>query len=120
MKKVCKLSQLHAFSFLKCKFEKFQMTAKVMCLRNKVAQLNNLSVGKEITGIPSRPSGRLQHLEVFCIRHICVRAYQIPALMNMFQWMSGPLLRMFYVMHLTHMCSNHVTFDHKLKFCNTA
>ena len=46
-----KLSQLRAFSVFKCKFEKFLMTAKHMCLRIKVAQLNNLSVGKEITGI---------------------------------------------------------------------
>ena len=52
-----KLSQLHAFSFFKCKFEKFLMTAKAMCLHIKVAQLNTLSVEKEITGIPSRPSG---------------------------------------------------------------
>ena len=41
----------------KCKFEKFLMTTKAMCLHIKVAQLNNLSVGKEITGIPSRPTG---------------------------------------------------------------
>ena len=47
------LSQLHAFSFFKCKFEKCLMTAKAMCLRIKVAQLNTLSVGKEITGIPT-------------------------------------------------------------------
>ena len=38
-----------------------------MCLRIKAAQLNSLSVGKEITGIPSRPTGILQHLEVFYI-----------------------------------------------------
>ena len=62
-----KLSQLHAFSFFKCKFEKFLMTAKAMCLRIKVAQLNSISVGKEITGVPSRPTGILQHLEVFYI-----------------------------------------------------
>ena len=48
-------------------FHKFLMTAKAMCLRIKVAQLNSLSVGKEITGIPSRPTGILQHLEVFYI-----------------------------------------------------
>ena len=35
-------------------FQKFIMTAKAMCLRIKVAQLNRLSVGKELTGIPSR------------------------------------------------------------------
>ena len=33
------------------------MTAKAMCLRIKVAQSNTLSVGKEITGILSRPTG---------------------------------------------------------------
>ena len=43
----------------------FLMTAKSMFLRIKVAQLNSLSVGKEITGIPSRPTGILQHFEVF-------------------------------------------------------
>ena len=32
------------------------MTAKAMCLRIKVAQLNTLSVGKEITGMPSSPT----------------------------------------------------------------
>ena len=32
-------------------FPKCLMTAKAMCLRIKVAQLNSLSVGKEITGI---------------------------------------------------------------------
>ena len=48
-------------------FQKFLMTAKTLCLRIKVAQLNSLSVGKEITGIPSRPTGILQHLEVFYI-----------------------------------------------------
>ena len=37
--------------------QKILMTAKAMCLRIKVAQLNSLSVGKEITGIPSRPTG---------------------------------------------------------------
>ena len=57
IKNLRKLSQLHAFSFFKCKFEKFLMTAKAMCLRIKVAHLNTLSVGKEITGIPSRPTG---------------------------------------------------------------
>ena len=30
-------------------------------------QLNSISVGKEITGIASRPTGILQHLEVFYI-----------------------------------------------------
>ena len=48
-------------------FQKIRMTAKEMCLRIKVAQLNSLSVGKEITVIPSRPTGILQHLEVFDI-----------------------------------------------------
>ena len=43
------------------------MTAKAMCLCIKVAQLNSLSVGKETTGIPIRPTGILQHLEVFYI-----------------------------------------------------
>ena len=38
-----------------------------MCLRIKVAQLNSLSIEKEITGIPGRPTGILQHLEVFYI-----------------------------------------------------
>ena len=33
------------------------MTAKAMCLHIKVAQFKTLSVGKEITGIPSRPTG---------------------------------------------------------------
>ena len=33
------------------------MTAKAMCLHIKVVQLNTLSVGKQITGIPSRPTG---------------------------------------------------------------
>ena len=42
-KNVRKFLQLHAFSFFKCKF---LMTAKAMCLRIKVAQLNSLSVGK--------------------------------------------------------------------------
>ena len=37
---VRKLSQLQAFSFFKCKFAKFLMTAKAMCLHIKVAQLN--------------------------------------------------------------------------------
>ena len=55
-KKLRKLSQLHAFSFFKCIFKKFVTTAKATCLRIKVAQLNTLSVGKEITGIPSRPT----------------------------------------------------------------
>ena len=41
-------------------FQKILMTAKAMCLRIKVAQLNSLSVGKEITGIPSRPT------RIFC------------------------------------------------------
>ena len=54
-----KLSQLHAFSFFKCKCETFLTAAKAMCLCIKVAQLNTLSVGKEITGIPSRPTGYL-------------------------------------------------------------
>ena len=31
----------------------------------RCTQLNSISVGKEITGIPSRPTGILQHLEVF-------------------------------------------------------
>ena len=48
-------------------FQKCRMTAKAMCLRIKVTQLNILSVGQEITGIPSRPTGILQHLEVFYI-----------------------------------------------------
>ena len=49
-------------------FQKCLITAKEMCLRIKVAQSNSLSVGKEIsTGIPSRPTGILQHLEVFYI-----------------------------------------------------
>ena len=48
-------------------FQKIIMTAKAMCLRIKVAQLNSLSVGKEITGIPSRSTGILHHLEVFYI-----------------------------------------------------
>ena len=48
-------------------FQKILMTAKAMCLPIKVAQLNSLSVGKEITGIPSRPTGKLQHLDVFYI-----------------------------------------------------
>ena len=56
-KNVRKLSQLPAFSFFKCKFEKFLMTATATCLHIKVAQLNTLSVGTEITGIPSRPTG---------------------------------------------------------------
>ena len=47
-RKLRKLLQLHAFSFFKCKFEKFLMNAKAMCLRIKVAQLNTLSVGKEV------------------------------------------------------------------------
>ena len=33
----------------------------------RCTQLNSISVGKEITGIPSRPTGILQHLEVFYI-----------------------------------------------------
>ena len=37
---VRKLSQLHAFSFFKRKFEKFITTAKAMCLRIKVALFN--------------------------------------------------------------------------------
>ena len=59
IKSLRKLSQLHAFSltFFKCKFEKFLMTTKAMCLHIKVAQLNTLSVGTEITGIPGRPTG---------------------------------------------------------------
>ena len=44
--KLCKLSQLHAFSFFKCKFEKFLMTAKAMCLSIKVAQLNTFRLEK--------------------------------------------------------------------------
>ena len=32
-------------------FQKVLMTVKAMCLRIKVAQLNSLSVGKEITGM---------------------------------------------------------------------
>ena len=32
---LCKLSQLHVFVFLKCKFEKFLMTVKAMCLKYK-------------------------------------------------------------------------------------
>ena len=48
-------------------FQNILMTAKAMCLCIKVAQLNSLSVGKEITGISSRPTGILQHLEVFYI-----------------------------------------------------
>ena len=43
------------------------MTAKAMCLRIKVAQLNSLSVGKKITGIPSRSTGIMQYLEVVYI-----------------------------------------------------
>ena len=35
-KNVRKLSQLHAFSFFKCKFETFLMTAKAMCICIKV------------------------------------------------------------------------------------
>ena len=35
----------------KCKFEKFLMNTKAMCLYIKVAQLATLSVGKESTGI---------------------------------------------------------------------
>ena len=46
-------------------FQKFLMTAKAMCLRIKVAQLNSLSVGKVVTGIPSRPTGILQHYVLF-------------------------------------------------------
>ena len=56
-KNLCKLSQLDAFPFFKCKFLKFLMNAKAMCLRIKVAQLNTLSVAKEMTCIPSRPTG---------------------------------------------------------------
>ena len=48
-------------------FQKCIMTAKAMCMRIIVAELNSISVGKEITGIPSRPTGILQHLEVFYI-----------------------------------------------------
>ena len=48
-----KLSQSHILVFLKCKFEKFLITVKAMCLRINVAELNTLSVGKGITGIPS-------------------------------------------------------------------
>ena len=48
-----KLSQLHVFVFSKCKFDKFLMTVEAMCLRIKVAELNTLSVGKGITGIPN-------------------------------------------------------------------
>ena len=55
-KTLTQIVALHAFSFFKCKFEKFLMTAKTMCLRIKVAQLNTLSVGKVITGIPNRPT----------------------------------------------------------------
>ena len=40
-------------------------SAKAVCLRLKVAQLNSLSVRKEITGIPSRPTGILQHWKCF-------------------------------------------------------
>ena len=45
-KSLCKLSQLHAFSVFKCKFEKFLLTAKAMCLRIKVAQLNTFRLEK--------------------------------------------------------------------------
>ena len=48
-----KLFQLHVFLFFKCKFEKFLMNVKAMCLCIKVAELNTLSVGKGIPGIPS-------------------------------------------------------------------
>ena len=48
-------------------FQKILTTAKAMCLCIKVAQLNSLLFGKEITGIPGRPTGILQHLEVFYI-----------------------------------------------------
>ena len=37
----------------KCKFKKFLMAVNAICLRIKVAELNILSVGKGITGIPS-------------------------------------------------------------------
>ena len=48
-------------------FQKCLITAKEMSLRIKVAQLNSLSVGKEFTGILSRPTGILLQLEVFYI-----------------------------------------------------
>ena len=51
--------------FLIC--QKCLITANAMCLRIKVAQLNSLSAGKEITGILGRPTGILQQLEVFYI-----------------------------------------------------
>ena len=44
-----KLSQLHVFVFLNCKFETFLMTVKAMCLHMNVAELNTLSVEKGIT-----------------------------------------------------------------------
>ena len=43
-----KLLHLHVFVFLKCKFETFLMTVKAMCLRIQVAELNTLSVEKEL------------------------------------------------------------------------
>ena len=48
-------------------FQKCLITAKAMCLHIKVAPLNSHSVRKEITGILSRATGILQHLEVFYI-----------------------------------------------------
>ena len=45
-KNLRKLSQFHAFSFFKCKFAKFLITAKSMYLRIKVAKFNTFRLEK--------------------------------------------------------------------------
>ena len=45
-KKFTQVVAVARFLFSNANFEKFLMTAKAMCLRIKVAQVNSLSVGK--------------------------------------------------------------------------